>query len=55
MKKIETTKKLNLKFDTLRTLQTKELHNVDGGVTDSNLLKCVNRPTAASTGGVCCA
>lgn len=55
MKKIKTTKKLSLHADTLRMLEANELRAAAGGVTDSVILRCVNRPTAASTGGACCA
>jgi hypothetical protein len=55
MKKIKTTRKLNLKFDIVRTLHMKELRHAEGGVTDSVVLHCVNQPTAASSGPVCCA
>jgi hypothetical protein len=55
MKKIKPAKKLILTADVLRTLQASELGYVDGGVTDSALLKCVNQLTAASTGRICCA
>jgi hypothetical protein len=55
MKKIKTTRKLNLKLDTLRTLERNELRRVDGGITDSVVLQCVNQLTAASSGPVCCA
>lgn len=55
MKKIKPTKKLILTADTLRTLQASELRHIDGGITDSVVLQCVNQPTAASSGPVCCA
>jgi hypothetical protein len=55
MKNIKSNKKLNLKSDILRTLGTTELRGVEGGVSDSLVLKCNARPTAASTGMVCCA
>jgi hypothetical protein len=55
MKKIKTTKKLNLKVDILRTLQAKELRHVEGGIDDSVMNHCSNQPSAASSGPVCCA
>ena len=54
MKKINATRKLNLKIDILRTLQGSELRRVEGG-TESNIFRCQNELTAASSGPVCCA